>query len=125
MEEQTKLVRVKVGDVVKVAVRPVTPDDAKTGLFYGYYCGLNGTVQKVYGGGEVAVSVDPESLPEDIWLRHMSVRDRMRDAWLGGLSDEARRKLAPDQKRFDLRYTILVSQADLERARRSREKPKA
>ena len=114
------MIKVKVGDNVKISSRAATPQDSKTGLFYAYYRGLMGKVQKVYGGGEIAVSIDPETLPEEIWVRHMSVRDRMRDAWLNGLSDDARRKLTPEQKRFELTYVLLVSQTDLERPRAAR-----
>jgi hypothetical protein len=116
------MIRIKAGENVRVTDRKATPQDAKSGLFFEYYGGLTGTVQKIYGGGEVAVSIDRDSLPEDVWLRHMSARDRMRDAWLGGLSDEARRKLTPEQKRFELSYVILVSQTDLERPRPTRAK---
>jgi hypothetical protein len=116
------MIKIKVGDNVQISNRPVTPQDIKTGLFFTHYRGLLGTVQKVYAGGEVAVSIDPETLPEDVWLRHMSTRDRMRDAWIGGLSDEARRKLTPEQKRFELSYVVLVAPTDLERPKPARDK---
>src|SRR5688572_13327073 len=84
-----QMIRLKAGDAVRIADRPATPKDVKSGLYFGFYRGLMGRVQKVYRDGEVAVVIDPDSLPEDIWLRHMAVRDRMRDAWIGGLSEEA------------------------------------
>lgn len=119
------MIRVKAGDSVRIANRTATSQDIKTGLFFDHYRGLQGTVQKVYAAGEVAVSIDPETLPEDVWLRHMSTRDRMRDAWIGGLSDEARRKLTPEQKRFELSYVVLVAPGDLERPRPVRGKSAA
>jgi hypothetical protein len=109
------MTRLKVGDPVRISSREVRPDDIKSGLFFSHFRGLRGSVQKVYAGGQVAVSVDLDSLPEEMWRRHMTTRDRMRDAWLKGMAEDVRRKLTPEQKRFDLSYVVLVSQADLER----------
>ncbi len=111
------MANLKAGDAVRIADREATAQDAKTGLFYGHYRGLPGTVQKVYKGDEVAVELELDSLPEDVWKRHMHVRDQMREKWLASLADDVRRKLTPEQKQFDLRYTVLVSPKDLERRR--------
>ena len=81
-------------------------------------------MQKVYGN-EVAVEVELNALPEDIWKRHMQTRDQMRERWLEGLADDARRKLTPAQKQFDLRYVVLVSVQDLEKRRTARTRVQA
>ena len=110
----------KAGDRVKIADRPATPQDLKSGLFFNHYRGLVGVVRKAYKTSEVAVEIEVECLAEDVWKRHMQTRDQMRLRWLEGLTDEARRKLKPEQKSFDLRYVILVSGADLARQKSPR-----
>jgi len=112
--------RFRAGDRVRIRTREATPQDLKSSLFFNHFRGLVGEVQKVYGDGQVAVEIELEALPEEIWKRHMQTRDQMRERWLEGLSDEVRRKLTPEQKHFDLRYVILVASADLERRRADR-----
>ena len=112
--------RFRAGDRVKVRTREATSQDLKSGLFFNHFSGLVGHVQKIYGDGQVAVAVELDALPEEIWKRHMQTRDQMRERWLEGLSDDVRRKLTPEQKQFDLRYVILVGMADLERRRAGR-----
>lgn len=109
----------RAGDRVRIVDRPATPQDAKSGLYFGHYRGMIGRIQKVYGT-EVAVEVELDALPEDIWKRHMQVRDQMRERWLEGMSPDARRKLTPEQKQFDLRYVVLVGAQDLEKRRAER-----
>ena len=58
--------------------------------------GLIGSVHKVYKNDEVAVEIETDALPEDVWKRHMQTRDQMRQRWLEGLSGDVRRKLTPD-----------------------------
>ncbi len=111
---------IKPGDRVRISSREATLRDARTGLFYTHYRGLVGSVSKVFPGNEVAVEVDLETLPEDVWTRHMTVRDQMRQRWLDGLPEEQRRRMTPDQKEFNLRYVVLVSAEDLERRRTTR-----
>lgn len=105
----------KEGDRVRIVSRPPTPADTKTGLYYGYYGGLSGTLFKLYGRGEgaqAAIEVDLESLPEDVACRHLEVRDQMRSA----LTGEAKRASAPGaEHEFRLRYVILVAVSDLQR----------
>ena len=114
------MANIRAGDSVRIAVRDTTPEDLKTGLYFGYFRGLPGTVQKVYRGGEAAVALDLESLPEDVWKRHMNTRDQMRERWLQALPDDARRRLKPEQRQFDLRYVVLVSVNDLQKQRAPR-----
>ncbi len=114
---------IKSGDRVRVSSRPATPQDVKSGLFYNHYRGLPGVVRKVYAGEEVAVELDLDELPEEMWKRHMQTRDQMRERWIAGLPEDARRKLTPEQRTFDLRYVILVSARDLEKLRAARRTP--
>jgi hypothetical protein len=101
------------GDRVKIAEREQNGEDAKSGLYYGFFRGLTGTVQKLYATSEVAVQVDIESLTEPIAKRHLEVQEQMKTKWLDGLSDEARGRLSDAEKDFRLHYSILVAPTDL------------
>jgi hypothetical protein len=114
------MLRFKEGDRARIVDRPPTPADARTGLYYGYYRHLTGTIFKIYDSGpnaKAALEVDLDSLPEDVARRHLDVRDQMR----GALTGEARRLSAPGaEQEFRLRYVILVALADLARPLASR-----
>src|SRR2546421_12922960 len=114
------MARLKVGDRVRVSARIPTPQDMKSGLFYNHFRGLEGAVQSVFTAGEVAVNVDLDKLPEDVWKRHMQARDQMSRRWLEGLSDDVRRRLRAEDKQLALRYVVLVAAADLEKLRAPR-----
>ena len=101
------------GDYVQVADREPVSADAKTGLFYPHYRGVTGTLAKVYDDGTAAVTVSPESLPAEIRTRHHAGSEAQRLKWLDSLSDEARNRLSAAEKKFSLRYTILVATSDL------------
>ncbi len=101
------------GAPVRLADRETSAADTKSGLFYPYYRGLTGTIAKLYSDSTAAVAVDPDSLPEDIRKRHQAGTDAMRQKWLDGLSDEGRNKLSAAEKKFSLRYSLLVSLTDL------------
>jgi len=116
--------RIKEGDYVRIVEREVAPADAKTGLFYPYFAGLAGTVDRVYNK-EVCVSVDLETLPEDVLKRHNGIQDSMRRKWLNGLSNEVRNKLAPEDKKFELAYKILVHSTDLQKVKKGEPTPVA
>ena len=103
----------KEGDRVQIVDREATPEDAKSGLFYPYFRGLIGTVQKIYPSQEVAVELETESLPEPIAHRHGDVQEQMKTRWLDGLSEEARNRLSEQELDFRLRYTVLVALDDL------------
>ena len=109
------MLRLKDGDRVRVAARPATPADAKSGLYYNHYSNLSGTVFKVYGSGEtaqIALDVDLDCLPEEVVARHLGLRDKMR----AELTGEAKRMSAAGADcEFRLRYVILVSVCDLTR----------
>jgi ribosomal protein L21E len=114
------MLRLKVGDRVRVADRQAQPQDRKSGMFYDFYRGLTGKVFKLFSSDEIALEVELEALPEEIWKRHMNARDQMRERWLHSLPEDIRRKLTPEQKSFDLRYVLLVRVSDLERVRARR-----
>ncbi len=109
------MLRLKDGDRVRIAARPATAADLKSGLYYNYYADLYGTVFKMYGSGEtaqIAVDVDLDCLPEEIAKRHFAVRDEMRS----NLTGEAKRMSAPGaEQEFRLRYVVLVAASDLSR----------
>ena len=109
------MLRLKDGERVRIASRPATPADLKSGLYHNYYANLSGAVFKIYGSGEaaqIAVDVDIDCLPEEIAKRHLAVRDEMRS----NLTGEAKRLSAPGaEQEFRLRYVVLVAAADLSR----------
>jgi hypothetical protein len=57
----------------------------------------------------VAISVNRKSLPDHILKRHEISEQTSRDRWLNNLSEEDRNKLSEKDKKFSLRYTVLVS----------------
>jgi len=101
------------GSPVRLADREPAAADTKSGLFYPHYRALTGTVAKLYADGTATVSIDPESLPPEIRARHQAGTDAMRQKWLDNLSDEARNKLSAAEKKFSLRYNLLVGVSDL------------
>jgi hypothetical protein len=103
----------KPGDRITIAQRECNAEDAKTGLYYGYFGGLTGTVDRVYQEGSVCVIVDLDSLPAGMRDRHLKVQKQERDRWLHGLSDEVRNRLTGEQKQLKMSYNILVGAADL------------
>lgn len=104
----------KEGDLVQIKTREATADDVKSGLYYGYFGGVQGSIQKIYASGEAAIEANLDSLAEDIARRHEEMRLAMQNKWLDGLSEEAKNRLTPQERAFTLRYNILVSQDDLE-----------
>ena len=112
----------KEGEYVKIVDREVTPTDVKSGNYYPYFRGLAGVVDKIYDT-EVCLKVDLDTLPEKILKRHMEIQESMKRKWLNGLSGEARTRLTPEEKQFNLSYTILVQAVDLEKSKPG-DKPK-
>lgn len=101
------------GDPVQIASRETSAADGKSGLFYPHFSGLTGTVTKVYADGTANIAVDAQSLPADIRKRHQEGTAGMRQKWLDGLSEEGRNRLSGAEKKFDLRYSLLVAVSDL------------
>lgn len=103
------------GDYVKIVTREQTSADVKNGTFYPYFCGLAGVVERVYDDA-VSLKVDCNSLPDGVLKRHLEIQESVKQKWLNGLSGEARNRLTPQEKRFELAYTILVQTTDLEKS---------
>ena len=102
------------GQRVRIVAREATDDDFKSQMYFSFYAGLTGLVQKQYSEVEVAVEVEHECLTREIRKRHEDVRDQMKTKWIDGLSEEGRSKLTERERDFYLRYVVLVSAADLE-----------
>ncbi len=103
----------KAGDKVQVTTRPVTSEDAKSGLYFAYFGGLIGTVDRVYDDGSVCVEIDLDSLGKEMRDRHLAMQAAEKKRWLDGLSDEARRRLSAEQQQLKISYKILMSGKDL------------
>lgn len=101
------------GDIVQVADREPVAADTKSQLFYAHYRRIRGTVSKLYADGTALIIAENGSLPDDVRSRHDSGTTAMRQKWLDGLSEEGRGRLSAAEKKFALRYTMLVLQADL------------
>jgi hypothetical protein len=114
--------RFKEGDYVKIVTREVTTADIKSGMFYSFFCGLAGTVDRIYNK-EICIKLDLDTLPEDMQKRHLSVQESIRRKWLNNLSGETRNRLTPEERRLELSYTILVQSTDLEKAKPGAVKP--
>ncbi|MCW5945813.1 MAG: hypothetical protein KIT74_02145 [Fimbriimonadales bacterium] len=104
----------KAGDRVRIVNREVKAEDHLSGLYYGHMAGLSGTVTSVFDDS-VGVKVDPESFDNLLADVHKVAVKRMRAKFLDSLSEEQRRKLSPEEKRFDANYVLLVSAKDLEK----------
>ncbi len=115
----------KAGDRVQVVTRPVTSEDEKTQLYYEYFGGLIGTVERIYDDESVCVSIDLESLTDQMRERHLEMQENERKRWLDSLSDEMRNRLTAEQKQFKMNYNILVSKKDLQLYKGGDTKPKS
>ena len=103
----------KEGDRVQIADRNATAEDIKSSLFFNYFRGLTGVVQKVYSTDEAAIEIDLDSLTEAVVARHHDVQETMKTRWLDGLSEEGRNRLTAQERDFRLRYTVLVAVKDM------------
>ncbi len=110
---QKKAPELAAGDVVRLSDREANAADVKSQLFFPHYRGLVGTIIKTYPDGTANIHVSSESLPAEIRTRHLAGTDAMRQKWLDGLSDESRNKLSSSEKKFSLRYHLLVALEDL------------
>lgn len=106
-----------VGDRVRVVDRPCTEDDRKSNRYFPHMAGLVGTVQNVYSADEVAVQVEVESLGNVAKEVHSQSTKRMREKFLGNLSEVQRSKLTEEEKNFSAHYVLLVRASDLEKFR--------
>ncbi|MEO7720146.1 MAG: hypothetical protein ABIY70_28485 [Capsulimonas sp.] len=100
-------------DRVTVVDREAVAADVKSQLFFNHYRRLTGIAAKIYDDGTAAVDIDPATLPATLRARHTEGSEAQRQKWLDALSDEARNRLSAAEKKFALRYTILVATTDL------------
>lgn len=105
---------VKAGDRVRLVQREVTAEDLKTGLYYEYFGGLTGTVDRAYDDRSVCIDVDLDSLEQAARDRHVAMQEAEKKRWLDSLGQEARSRLTPEQQRLTMSYKILVNGKDLE-----------
>ena len=105
----------KPGERVRVVSRPVTDDDRKKNRYFEHMAGLEGTVQQVYEDG-IAVEVDPKTMTGITADVHKNATQRMRDKFLGQISEEQKRQFTKEELDFDAHYVVLVNVEDLERA---------
>lgn len=115
----------KPGDRVQIASRPVASEDEKSGLYYPYFGGLIGTVDRIYDDGSVCVDIDLDSLTDDIRKRHTDMQETERKRWLENLSGEVRNRLTPEQRQLTMAYKLLVHKKDLEPAKGGKPKSAA
>jgi hypothetical protein len=101
-----------IGDRVRIVARAQTAADQKSGLYYPHFADLRGTILKTYGE-EASVLVDRDALPDGIKQRHDDNEKSEHQRYLDRLSEEARNRLSPKEKEFNLQYAVLVSAADL------------
>ena len=105
---------IKTGDAVMIKSREVSGEDEKTGLYYSYFGGLHGTVDRVYDDGSVCVDIELDSLDEEMRKRHLVMQEAERKRWLNNLSGEVRSRLTADQRQLKMSYKLLVSRNDLD-----------
>jgi len=104
----------KEGDRVRVVTRAVTEEDRKKNRYFAHMGGLLGTVQNVYGPGEVAIKVDSASLSKISADVHRTAVERMREKFLGSISEEQKKQLTAEELNFNAHYVLLVQGSDLE-----------
>lgn len=101
------------GNKVQIIEREVTEEDKKSGRYYSHMANLRGTVQNVYSEDEVAVKVDLDSLDKIIGGVHKEASQRMRQKFLGAISEEQKSMLSQEELNFTPHYMLLVKSSDL------------
>ena len=104
----------KAGDKARIKTREVTSEDSRTGLYFTYFGGLTGMIDRVYDDGSVCIDIDLDSLSQDTRERHLAMQEAERKRWLDGISGELRNRLSEEQKKLTISYKLLVSEKDLE-----------
>jgi len=122
---------IKAGDKVRVVKRSVAAEDVRSGLYYQYFGGLTGKVDRLYDDQSACIEVDLESLDEPARESHLAMQEGERTRWVESIAQEARSRLSPEQQKLRMSYKILVSKKDLEEfagsksGRTKSEEPKA
>lgn len=106
----------KEGDRVRVVSRDVTEEDRKSNRYFSHMAGLYGTVQNVYGDEEIAIKVELSSLSKISADVHRGAVERMRERFLGSVSEEQKKQLSPEELNFSANHVLLCRGSDLEKA---------
>src|SRR5690348_13784856 len=94
------------GDRVRVVSRPVTEEDRKKNRYFDHMANLTGTIQNIYNAEEIAIRIDPDAMTNvtrDV-QRHAVLR--MREKFVGSVSEEQRKQLTPEEQNFDAHYVL-------------------
>ena len=78
--------------------------------------GLVGTVQNVYSATEIAIKVDTEAMTPVTLGVQKEATVRMREKFLGNISEEQKKQLSKEELEFEAHYVQLVQGTDLEKA---------
>ncbi len=104
----------KEGQRVRVVAREVTEKDREENRYFAHMGGLTGIVQNVYSEEEIAVKMDLDSLTSVSADVHKTATERMRDQFVGSISEEQKKQLTKEELAFTPHYVLLVRSADLE-----------
>ncbi|MBN9501800.1 MAG: hypothetical protein BGO01_06325 [Armatimonadetes bacterium 55-13] len=104
----------KEGDRVRIKTRPVTEEDRKTNRYFDHMAGLVGTVQNIYSETEIAVKIDEGCMSPVTAEVQAEATRRMREKFIGSVSEEQRKQLTKEELEFNAHYVQLVVSADLE-----------
>ena len=104
----------KIDDKVIIKTREATVEDIESQTYFNFFGGLKGIITKLPVEGLCCISIDIESLKLDFLQRHKEIEKLERDRWLKGLSEEQRRNMTAEQKKYHLDYTLLVKVDDIE-----------
>ena len=77
--------------------------------------GLVGTIQNIYSDTEIAIKIDPEFMTKITSEVQKEATMRMREKFLGNISEEQKKQLSKEQLEFDAHYVQLVQAKDLEK----------
>ena len=102
------------GNKVVIKTRDVTDSDITSGLYFSYFGGLTGVVDRIYDDDSVCIDVDLDSLGKEARQRHKEMQEAENKRWLNSISADLRKKLTPEQKKLTISYKILVSKNDLD-----------
>jgi len=101
---------------VRIVKRAVGEDDRKENRYFEHMAGLVGTVQNIYSDNEIAVKIDPEFMTKITADVQKEATLRMREKFLGNISEEQKKQLSKEELEFDAHYVQLVRSGDLEKA---------
>jgi hypothetical protein len=105
----------KEGDRVRVMSRQVNEDDRKNGKYFEHMAGLTGTIANIYAKDEIAVKIDIDSLSNVTQKVHKEATKRMREKFIGAISEEQKKQLTAEELNFDANYVLLLQATDLEK----------